>query len=299
MCRIAEPVLSACAERRLKRDMPIESKSEERKLFTHLEALSRTLTGIAPWIELVGAADVEEERIRKRMAELARQAIDAGTDPESPDYMNFSVGLQPIVDVAFLSQAILRAPNELWEKLDLRVRSNVIRALKATRSRKPFYDNWLLFCAMTEAALYRMGEEWDRTFTYDKLNLAFQAVRKGARTIATNPDRTCPVDGGEVPDAAGMIGAIEGVTGKKVDVIAGKPSLIMGEAAIRNLGLKPEECLMVGDRPETDILMGKQAGMRTALVMTGITKQEHLGALPVQPDMILNSIKDLIRLGDS
>lgn len=131
---------------------------------------------------------------------------------------------------------------------------------------------------------------WDRGFNYDKLNLALQAVRHGAKMIATNPDMTCPVEGGVVPDAGGMIGAIEAVTGKKVDLIAGKPSKIMAEAAIEALGLNPWECIMIGDRLETDILMGKQAGMKTALVMSGVSQQEDIGRLNIRPDYLMDSI---------
>jgi hypothetical protein len=75
--------------------------------------------------------------------------------------MNFSEGYQPIVDAAFLAHALVRAPHELWNKLDLRVQQNVINALKATRTRKPGYNNWLLFAAMIETALYKAGADWD------------------------------------------------------------------------------------------------------------------------------------------
>ncbi|WP_331460534.1 DUF2264 domain-containing protein [Gracilibacillus suaedae] len=84
------------------------------------------------------------------------------TNPESKDYMNFSVGDQPIVDTAFLAQAILRAPQTLWYELDDNVKQNVINALKATRSGKPYFSNWLLFSAIIETALYKLGEkDWD------------------------------------------------------------------------------------------------------------------------------------------
>ena len=63
---------------------------------------------------------------------------------------------------------------------------------------------------------------FDRTFDYRKLNISFQAIKLGAHFVATNPDRTCPVEGGEIPDCAGMIAAIEAVTQKKVEVIVGK-----------------------------------------------------------------------------
>ncbi|MDQ0233050.1 DUF2264 domain-containing protein [Metabacillus malikii] len=162
MLKIADPVLHHLHNRTLKRDMPIEMiEGTSREKFSHLEALSRVLIGMAPWLETV-SEDVKEETLRIKYADLARSAIDAGTEPNSPDYMNFSDDFQPIVDTAFLAHALLRAPNELWEKLDHRVKQNVIQAVKATRTRKPFFSNWLLFSAMIEAFLYKVGDEsWD------------------------------------------------------------------------------------------------------------------------------------------
>lgn len=130
--------------------MPVEMNRESRReKFSHLEALARLLMGIAPWLEKETTG--KEEELRKQFTYLARKAIDAGTDPHSPDFMNFEVSFQPIVDTAFLAQAILRAPNQLWKKLDDRIKKNVIAALKATRSRKPVFSNWLLFSAIIEA----------------------------------------------------------------------------------------------------------------------------------------------------
>lgn len=135
---------------------------------------------------------------------------------------------------------------------------------------------------------------WDRDFHYDHLNFAYQAIKQGATTIATNPDRTCPVEGGDVPDCGGMIGAIEGTTGKEVDVIIGKPSILTAKMALDTLKIDGDECLMIGDRIETDILMGHQAGIHTALVLTGITKKEDLNKATVQPDYVLSSVYDLL-----
>ncbi|MBD0380843.1 DUF2264 domain-containing protein [Paenibacillus sedimenti] len=159
--RIASPVLEALAARKLRAIMPVERKKDEQLQYSHLEAFARTLVGIAPWLES-RSSDPEEERLRSHYGELVCSAMDAATDPDSPDYLNFTVGYQPIVDTAFLAHAILRAPNALWHSLDERVQSNVVQALKATRTRKPFFSNWLLFSAMIEAALFVCGEEWDR-----------------------------------------------------------------------------------------------------------------------------------------
>lgn len=134
LTKVIDPVLSSAAERKLKELMPVANKS--RSNVSRLEAIGRTLCGIAPWLEL-GPNDGEEGVLRQKYAFLAREAIDAATDPESPDYCTFvydkDAGGQPLVDAAFLSHAIVRAPRELWEKLDTQVKKNLVKALKATR----------------------------------------------------------------------------------------------------------------------------------------------------------------------
>ena len=162
--RLSEPVLVNLAGQRLKERMPVEAvpgAADDRRNYAHLEAFGRLLAGVSPWLELEGEAG-EEGRLRERYADLARRSLDAATDPRSRDFMNFNKGGQPVVDAAFLAQAILRAPRELWQKLDTRVRANVVAALKATRVIKPHYSNWLLFSAIIEAALASVGEEWDQ-----------------------------------------------------------------------------------------------------------------------------------------
>jgi phosphoglycolate/pyridoxal phosphate phosphatase family enzyme len=141
---------------------------------------------------------------------------------------------------------------------------------------------------------------FDRTFDYRKLNIAFQAIKKfGAHFVATNPDRTCPVEGGEMPDCAGMIAAIEAVTEKKVEAIVGKPSPIMIQTVLDVLGLRPEDCILIGDRLETDIKMGKDSGIATGIVLTGVTDEEMLKTIkhtPSQPDFVFQSIADVENL---
>ena len=137
---------------------------------------------------------------------------------------------------------------------------------------------------------------FDRTFHYGKLDFALRAVRCGARLCATNPDRTCPFEGRELPDAAGMIGAVEAVTGAKVEFIAGKPSPLLVQEALRHIGCEPGRCIMVGDRIETDIVMGRAAGVATALVLSGVTTRAALEASSVRPDYVLESIAGLVEL---
>lgn len=160
--RIARPVLSSLSERRLKKVMPVEAKIDDRDKVTYLEALGRTLVGISPWLE-TGPRDGAEGILREEYANMARKAIDAATDPDSADFMNFTgkFGNQPAVDAAFLSHAILRAPTELYEKLDNRVKVNLLNAIKSTRECKIGFSNWLLFAAMIETFLCFSGEKWD------------------------------------------------------------------------------------------------------------------------------------------
>jgi len=175
--RIARPVLSALSERRLKAAMPVEvgpgAKLADRRKYTHLEALGRLLTGLAPWLELP-AEQTAEGKVRSELADLACRAIAAGTDPKSPDLLNFSDGGQPLVDSAFLAHALLRAPRHFWDVLDAGTKANVIAALKQTRAIKPGENNWLLFAAMVEAFLARAGEPLDQ----DRVEHSLQSHEK-------------------------------------------------------------------------------------------------------------------------
>jgi hypothetical protein len=139
--------------------MPVETAGDSTKLrqYTHLEAMARLLVGLAPWLVAPGVQG-PEAALRGKLAGLARLSLDAATDPQSPDYMNFSEGQQPLVDSAFLAQAILRAPGALWQPLEPRVRRQLAEALKASRGIKPIGNNHILFAAAIEAALLEMGE---------------------------------------------------------------------------------------------------------------------------------------------
>jgi NagD protein len=135
---------------------------------------------------------------------------------------------------------------------------------------------------------------FDRTFSYAKLDTALQAVRRGARLIATNPDRTCPVEGGEIPDCAGMIAAVEAVTGRQVEIVVGKPSPIILAVALDALGVPPGQAVVVGDRLETDIAMGRQAGLGTILVLSGVTRPDDPRIATAGPDRVLRSLGEIL-----
>jgi arabinose operon protein AraL len=135
---------------------------------------------------------------------------------------------------------------------------------------------------------------FDRTFDYAKLHVALRAVRGGARLIATNPDRTCPTDEGEIPDCAGMIAAVEAVTGERVEIVVGKPSPIILDVALARLGVGAADSVIVGDRLETDIVMGKRHGLATVLVLSGITRPGDPRIAEIGPDAVLPSVRELI-----
>lgn len=137
---------------------------------------------------------------------------------------------------------------------------------------------------------------FDRTFDYARLQTAFDAIRSGARFFATNADRYCPVPGGGQPDAAAVIAAIEACTDTRVEAVVGKPSPYMAAAILRVLQTPAHDCLMVGDRLETDIAMGIKSGMDTALVLTGATSREEAEAADLRPGFILEELGEL--LGD-
>ncbi len=135
---------------------------------------------------------------------------------------------------------------------------------------------------------------FDRTFVYRKLQIAFDAIRAGARFFATNADRYCPVPGGGEPDAASIIAAIEACTNHQVEAVVGKPSPYMMEAILGHLGLPADVCIMTGDRLETDVAMGLCAGMAAALVLTGATPESALAGSAIQPTYILHALGELL-----
>jgi HAD superfamily hydrolase (TIGR01450 family) len=140
---------------------------------------------------------------------------------------------------------------------------------------------------------------YDRGFDYRKLQIAFDAIwfYKRAMLVTTNPDRYCPYPGGRgEPDAAAIVAAIEACTGTKCQANVGKPDPVMLHTVMGLIGLDKEECIVVGDRLYTDVRMAKDAGMPSAVVLTGETRAEDLAAEPEEnlPDYTLESVDQLI-----
>jgi hypothetical protein len=164
LSKIADPVLNALSNETLRKEMPVEcttGNSENRKEVTYLEAFGRTVAGISPWLEL-GGDNSNEGILRKKYIELTQKGLSVCVNPESPDFMNFTTGRQPLVDAAFLSHGLIRGYTQLWQPLDEKTKKNLVDSLRSTRSIKPGYSNWLLFSAMVEAFLLKSGKDWDQ-----------------------------------------------------------------------------------------------------------------------------------------
>ena len=140
---------------------------------------------------------------------------------------------------------------------------------------------------------------YDRGFTYQKLQIAFDAIwfHRRARLVATNPDRFCPFPGGRgEPDCAAVTAAVEACTGTTCEANLGKPNPAMLHAALAGVDVELADCVMVGDRLMTDIRMGLDTGMAAALVLTGETKADDLRTLAPEdsPGIVLDRIDRLL-----
>ena len=189
LLRVAGPVLAAAAAGRLKATLPVEASAGQqqgRRNVTHLEALGRTLAGLAPWLELKDVPADEAAR-QQQAAEQARQAIAHAVNPQDADFLNFNQGGQPVVDAAFLAHALLRAPTQLWEKLPAATQTQLVAALQSTRVIKPVYSNWLLFSGIIEAALLKFTGQGD-PMRMDYAIREHQTWYKGDGTYGDGPD---------------------------------------------------------------------------------------------------------------
>lgn len=162
MTRIADPVLSNLANGTLKKEMPYQSLAPNRQRYSYLEAVGRTVCGIAPWLEL-GPDATAEGKLRKKYIDMTVNGLRNAVDPASADYLIFGEPSQPLVDAAFLAQGLLRAPKQLWGNLDKQTQERLITELKRTRVIKPNESNWLLFTSIVEAALQEFTGECDTT----------------------------------------------------------------------------------------------------------------------------------------
>lgn len=135
----------------------------------------------------------------------------------------------------------------------------------------------------------------DRTLSFEKIYTAQKALQHGAKFFSANADLTCPIENDEILDAGYTITALQNLTGRKLELNFGKPSHFIIEEILKRISLPTNECILIGDRLETDILMANQNGISSALVLSGVTKKEQLDFNQIKPDFVLNSIADLIK----
>jgi 4-nitrophenyl phosphatase len=138
----------------------------------------------------------------------------------------------------------------------------------------------------------------DTGFTYEKLKRAHLALQNGARFWATNLDASFPASQGFLPGAGSIVASISTACERPPDRVFGKPHPDMARLSLEILGLPAESCLVVGDRMETDILFAKNAGMDSALVLTGASTREDAADNSYRPDYIVESISDITKLFD-
>jgi hypothetical protein len=174
--KMAEPVLANLARGELKKRFPLElsptwdGRSPD---VAYLECFGRLIAGIAPWLALPEDATAEG-RLRARLRQLALQSYAHAVDPASPDYLGWRSGGQALVDSAYFTNALMRAPKALWEPLDAATKRRIVAEIRGLRRIEPPYINWMLFAAMNEAFLLSVGEEADPMRT----NVAIRKVNE-------------------------------------------------------------------------------------------------------------------------
>ncbi|MEP7377038.1 MAG: DUF2264 domain-containing protein [Chitinophagaceae bacterium] len=176
---ISYPVIHNLAEETLQRNMPLELAADyylQSKKVTYLEAVGRTVAGIAPWLALPDD-ETKEGALRKQLRMELLKGLAHAVDPASPDYLNFRTESQPLVDAAFLAHGFLRARQALWEPLDTLTKKRFIEEFKSLRSRKAGFSNWLLFAAITEGFLMNIGEQYDPV----RIDLAIRKINEWYR----------------------------------------------------------------------------------------------------------------------
>ncbi len=137
---------------------------------------------------------------------------------------------------------------------------------------------------------------FDTSLTYQKLCRVCDYLRAGLPFVATHPDINCPTESGFIPDIGSFHALIEASTGRRPDLVVGKPGREMAEYMLRQLGCPRERCAMVGDRLYTDIAFGTGNGMKSILVLSGEASVSDLASSPAAPDLIFSSVKDILPL---
>ncbi len=136
-----------------------------------------------------------------------------------------------------------------------------------------------------------------RTYSFEAITRAIRLIDAGARFIATNPDPSGPSPAGLLPATGSVAALISTATGRQPYYI-GKPNPLMMRSALNRLDAHSETTIMVGDRMDTDIISGLEAGLRSVLVLTGSTSREQIENFPYRPSRVVDSVADLVRFVD-
>jgi len=156
-----------------------------------------------------------------------------------------------------------------------------------------------LISALEEAGCQIVDHDADYVVVAKTLEFSFAYMKKasrlidlGAKFIGTNPDIVDPMDDGNEPACGAILASIASATGKQ-PYIVGKPNALMMTLATRKLGVHPDDAVMIGDRMDTDIRGGMEAGMTTCLVLSGVSSQAEIDNFPYRPDHVFASVADI------
>jgi NagD protein len=214
----------------------------------------------------------------------------------------------------FLTNASQRTPKELHEKME-RLGINVgeehfytsaLATAAFLSSQKPDGSAYIIGDAGLIHALYSVGYTTNNispdyvvvgdtnSYNFEKIEVAVNLVIKGARLIGTNPDVSGPIENGITPSVKALIAPIEIASGKKAYFV-GKPNPLMMRIALKRLGIKREDAIVIGDRMDTDIRCGLESEIDTLLVLSGITDKTEIDNFPYRPRYVLSGIIDLVQ----
>ncbi len=214
----------------------------------------------------------------------------------------------------FLTNSSERTPKELQEKLkrlgitvgEDHFYTSALATAGFLASQKPFGSAYIIGDAGLIHALYSVGYTINNvnpdyvvvgdthSLNFEMLEKAVNLVIKGAKLIGTNPDVSGPVEDGITPSTKALIAPIEIASGRKAYFI-GKPNPLMMRMAIKILGVKRDDAIVIGDRMDTDIRCGLESELDTLLVLSGITSRSDIDKFPYRPQYVLNGVIDLVQ----
>jgi NagD protein len=214
----------------------------------------------------------------------------------------------------FLTNSSERTPKELQEKLkrlgitvgEEHFYTSALATASFLANQKPNGSAYIIGDAGLIHALYSVGYTVNNvspdyvvvgethSYNFEKIELAVNLVIRGAKLIGTNPDISGPVEVGITPSTKALIAPIEIAAGKKAYYV-GKPNPLMMRSALKRLGVKREDAIVIGDRMDTDIRCGLESEIDTLLVLSGITNKSEIDNFPYRPRFVLDGVVDLVK----